>query len=58
MMAGTVATTVVADPMPRPDRRDTDYGPAGGILGFLAVFLFFYVLLDGKFRRGGGGPKR
>jgi hypothetical protein len=34
--------------------RVGDYGPAGGIVGFIAIALFFYVLLGGPFRRGGG----
>lgn len=27
--------------------------PGSAVVGFLAVALFFYILLDGPFRRGG-----
>jgi hypothetical protein len=42
---------ILADEM-RGDRVG-EY-PGSGVLGFIVVALFFYVLLDGPFRRGGG----
>lgn len=52
-----VATAPVPSPLPRPDRTDATYnGAVVGVLGFLAVVVFFYVLLDGPTRRG--GPKK
>jgi hypothetical protein len=51
-------TAMVASPtpLPRPDRTDASYnGAVVGVLGFLAVVVFFYVLLDGPTRRG---PKK
>lgn len=35
----------------RPDAGAKEHGPISGIVGFLVVALFFYVILDGPFRR-------
>ena len=47
-----IAVVILADEL-RGDRVG-DYGPIGGIVGFIVIALFFYILLDGPFRRGGG----
>lgn len=44
---------ILADDNMRGDRVG-DHGPAAGFIALIVIGLFFYVLLDGPFRRGGG----